>query len=33
MAVTGVSLPVFWTGIMLILVFALSLRWFPVERA
>src|SRR5260370_20988626 len=28
-AVTGVSLPVFWTGIMLILVFALSLRWFP----
>ena len=28
-AVTGVSLPVFWTGIMLIIVFALSLRWFP----
>jgi ABC-type dipeptide/oligopeptide/nickel transport system permease component len=29
LAVTGVSLPVFWTGIMLILVFALRLRWFP----
>jgi peptide/nickel transport system permease protein len=29
LAVTGVSLPVFWTGIMLILVFALWLRWFP----
>lgn len=28
-AVTGVSLPVFWTGIMLIIVFALTLRWFP----
>ena len=28
-AVTGVSLPVFWTGIMLILLFALQLRWFP----
>lgn len=28
-AVTGVSLPVFWTGIMLIIVFALSLQWFP----
>ena len=28
-AVTGVSLPVFWTGIMLILVFALTLRWLP----
>ncbi len=28
-AVTGVSLPVFWTGIMLIIVFALHLRWFP----
>ncbi|HXJ77046.1 MAG TPA: ABC transporter permease [Candidatus Methylomirabilis sp.] len=28
-AVTGVSLPVFWTGIMLIIVFALSLRWLP----
>ena len=28
-AVTGVSLPVFWTGIMLIIVFALQLRWFP----
>jgi peptide/nickel transport system permease protein len=28
-AVTGVSLPVFWTGIMLIIVFALGLRWFP----
>src|SRR4029450_9770122 len=26
---TGGRLPVFWTGIMLILVFALSLRWFP----
>jgi peptide/nickel transport system permease protein len=24
-----VSLPVFWTGIMLIIVFALGLRWFP----
>src|SRR5262245_13131159 len=28
-AVTGVSLPVFWTGIMLIIVFALGLGWFP----
>jgi ABC-type dipeptide/oligopeptide/nickel transport system permease component len=28
-AVTGQSLPVFWTGIMLIITFALSLRWFP----
>jgi len=28
-AVTGVSLPVFWTGIMLILLFALQLQWFP----
>ena len=28
-AVTGVSLPVFWTGIMLIIIFALQLRWFP----
>jgi peptide/nickel transport system permease protein len=28
-AVTGVSLPVFWTGIMLILLFALQLGWFP----
>jgi ABC-type dipeptide/oligopeptide/nickel transport system permease component len=28
-AVTGVSLPVFWTGIMLIIVFSLMLRWFP----
>ena len=28
-AVTGQSLPVFWTGIMLIIAFALSLRWFP----
>lgn len=28
-AVAGVSLPVFWTGIMLILVFAGRLRWFP----
>ena len=31
-AVTGVSLPVFWTGIMLIIVFALQLRLVPVER-
>jgi ABC-type dipeptide/oligopeptide/nickel transport system permease component len=28
-AVTGQSLPVFWTGIMLIIVFALTLGWFP----
>jgi ABC-type dipeptide/oligopeptide/nickel transport system permease component len=28
-AVTGVSLPVFWTGIMLIIVFSLTLGWFP----
>lgn len=28
-AVTGVSLPVFWTGIMLIIVFSLMLRWLP----
>jgi peptide/nickel transport system permease protein len=30
-AVTGVSLPVFWTGIMLILLFAVQLRWLPVS--
>ena len=28
-AVTGVSLPVFWTGIMLIILFSLTLRWLP----
>jgi ABC-type dipeptide/oligopeptide/nickel transport system permease component len=28
-AVTGVSLPVFWTGIMLIIVFSLTLGWLP----
>src|SRR5262249_33168885 len=28
-AVPGVSLPVFWTGIMLIIVFAPPLRWLP----
>jgi ABC-type dipeptide/oligopeptide/nickel transport system permease component len=26
----GLSLPIFWTGIVLILVFALNMEWFPV---
>ncbi|MBM3449504.1 MAG: ABC transporter permease [Armatimonadetes bacterium] len=29
-AVSGVSMPSFWLGLMLLLVFALELRWFPV---
>lgn len=28
-AMVGVSMPVFWLGILLILVFAVTLRWFP----
>lgn len=28
-ALLGVSIPSFWSGVMLILVFALALRWFP----
>ncbi len=29
-AILGISLPVFWEGLLLIIVFALWLRWFPV---
>ena len=29
-ATLGVSLPTFWVGLLLIDVFALQLRWFPV---
>lgn len=32
-AVLGVSLPGFWFGLMLILLFAVDLRWFPVAGA
>lgn len=32
-AILGVSIPSFWLGLMLILVFALHLRWFPVTGA
>ncbi|MEJ5198489.1 MAG: nickel ABC transporter permease [Anaerolineae bacterium] len=28
-AITGISLPNFWSGIMLVLVFAVSLKWLP----
>jgi len=28
-AMVGVSMPIFWLGLMLILVFAVNLRWFP----
>jgi peptide/nickel transport system permease protein len=28
-AVVGISLPSFWTGILLIVIFAIQLRWFP----
>lgn len=28
-ALTGVGMPVFWQGIMLILIFSVSLQWFP----
>jgi len=28
-AVAGISLPSFWTGILLIVIFAIQLRWFP----
>ncbi len=30
LSLTGISLPVFWLGMMLILVFAATLGWFPV---
>jgi peptide/nickel transport system permease protein len=30
-SVLGISLPEFWTGFLLILLFAVSLRWFPSE--
>jgi len=30
-AVFGVSIPDFWLGIMLILIFSVTLRWFPVQ--
>lgn len=29
LAISGVSMPVFWLGIMLILVFSVTLRWLP----
>ncbi|MEZ4610616.1 MAG: ABC transporter permease [Caldilineaceae bacterium] len=29
-ALAGVSIPSFWLGLMLILVFAVNLRWFPI---
>lgn len=28
-AITGISLPNFWSGIMLVLIFAVSLKWLP----
>jgi peptide/nickel transport system permease protein len=28
-ALTGVSMPNFWTGLMLIIIFSVNLRWFP----
>ena len=28
-AVLGISLPVFWTGVLLMMLFSLRLRWFP----
>jgi peptide/nickel transport system permease protein len=28
-ALTGVSMPNFWTGLMLIIIFSVKLRWFP----
>lgn len=31
LALLGQSLPLFWLGIMLVLVFAVQLRWFPVS--
>jgi len=33
LALTGVSLPIFWVGLMLILLFSVQLRWFPTGGA
>jgi len=33
LAVVGVSIPAFWLGLMLILLFAVQLSWFPVSGA
>jgi len=30
LSLAGLSMPVFWTGIVLILIFSVKLRWFPV---
>jgi len=30
LALAGVSMPVFWLGLLLILIFSVQLRWFPV---
>jgi peptide/nickel transport system permease protein len=29
LALVGISMPSFWTGLILIIIFALNLRWFP----
>ncbi len=31
LAISGVSMPTFWLGLMLILIFSVTLRWFPVS--
>lgn len=33
LAVSGISLPTFWIGFMLIIVFSVNLRWFPTTGA
>jgi peptide/nickel transport system permease protein len=33
LALLGVSMPVFWSGMLLIIVFGLNLRWFPIIGA